>query len=586
MARQVNVLDSKDFERLQLSIEWSNRQLEYSKVKRIEAIREFVGFHYSEDSNPKRVPVPFLKMAVGIYVRMLAPKAPAALYTTKKMELKSTAANLEIAVNEIPKEISLQKTMKELVLEALFAGFSVAKVGLADSGELLGHRVGKPFVDVVTLDDFIVDMSAKNFSQVQYVGNSYWMDYEEIMEGGFFPKARIRNLTSDKYTVVDRAGEERAESILQDQEAQLFKEKKLLRDVFLPGENVFATYAVEDEKLLIDTKWTGPELGPYLTLAFDRVPGNLLPVAPVSVWRDLHELGNSLYRKIGHQADSQKTVLGFAGGDDEGVMNFKNARDGDGVHYKGAKPERLTAGGVDPTTLAFFIGTKDLFSYFAGNLDSLGGLGVQSDTVGQDRLISAASSAQMKDMSAEVIDFARDLFRALAYYEWHDLFKTRDLERPIPGTDVKLQVQWNRNTRKGSFDAYDLDIDVFSLQDDSPQAKLQKLGLVWQQWVIPMLPFIEQAGGQLNAKSILETVAKYADVPEIAEMIQFYDGFSTDEVGNKETTKSSPTNTTRTNVRVNMPGATDRGKSQILQQALLGSKPQASEAAAIGRPSS
>ena len=585
MARQVNILNEKDFGRLQTSIEWSNRQLEYPREKRLEAIREFAGFHYSKNASPKRVPVPFLKMAVGIYVRMLAPKAPAALYTTKKMELKSTAANLEIAVNEIPKEIGLQRTLKELVLEALFS-FGVAKVGLADSGELLGRRVGKPFVDVVTLDDFIVDMSAKNLSQVQYIGNSYWMDYEEIMEGGFFPKSRIRNLTSDRYTVIGRAGEEKAESVSQDEEAQLFKEKKLLRDIYIPGDNVFITYAVEDERLLVDTEWQGPELGPYPMLAFDKVPGNLLPVPPVSIWRDLHELGNSLYRKLGHQADSQKTALGFPGGDDEGAKDFKNARDGDGIRYKGQKPETLRAGGVDPTTLAFFINTKDIFSYFAGNLDSLGGLGVQSDTVGQDKLISAASSAQIKDMSSEVIDFSRSLFRALAYYEWHDLFRTRELERPIPGTDVKLQVQWNRDSRRGSFDAYDLDIDVFSLQDDSPQAKLQKLSLVWQQWVIPMLPFIEQAGGQLNAKSILETVAKYADVPEIAEMIQFYDGFSTDEVGNKKTTKSTPANTTRTYERVNRPGASDRGKSQILQQALTGGRPQASEAASIGRPSS
>jgi len=585
MVKKLNVLNEKDFDNLRLSIEWSDRQLEFPKTKRLEAIREFTGYHYSDNASPKRVPVPFLKMAVGIYIRLLAAKAPNVLITTKRNNLKSTAANLEIAVNEIPKEIKLQSTLKELVLEALFS-FGVAKVGLADSGEILGHRVGSPFVDVVTLDDFVVDMAAKNFSQIQYIGNRYWMDYEEIMDGGFFDKNRISGMEPDRYTVIGRAGEEKAETITRDEEAQLYKEKKLLCDVYLPGDNVFATYAVEDEKLLRDSEWTGPELGPYLILGFDKVPGNLLPVAPVAIWRDLHELSNSLYRKLGHQADSQKTVLGFSGGDDEGAGNFKGARDGDGIKYKGVKPEKLTAGGVDPTTLAFFMQSKELFSYFGNNLDSLGGLGAQSDTVGQDKLISAASSAQLRDMSSEVIDFARDLFRALAYYEWHDLFRTRELERPIPGTDISLVVPWNRNSRQGAFDVYDLDIDVFSLQDDSPQAKLQKISLVWQQWIIPMMPFLEAAGAQLNAKSIIETVAKYADTPEIAAMIQFADGFSTDEVGNKQTTKSAPSNTTRTNIRENRPGATDRGKSQILQQALLGGKPQQSETASLGRPSS
>lgn len=584
MARK-NILNEKNLERLRSSIKWSNQQLTFQRRKRVEAIREFVGYHYSSESSDRRVIVPFLKLAVSIYIRLLAARAPRVLITTKKQQLKSTAANLELAVNEIPKEINLQSTFKDIVLEALFF-FGVAKIGLSHSGELMGHRIGEPFVDVITLDNLIIDMSAQNLSQIQYVGNTYWMNIESVKNGSVFPNGKTKDLESDTYNFISEDGEEKAESVSIDQTAQLYKKKIQLADVWLPEDGIFATYAVKSGKLIDDFQWKGPELGPYHFLGFDKVPGNLLPIAPVSVWRDLHELGNTLYRKLSDQADSQKTVLGFSGNNDEGVGNFKEARDGDGITFKGQKPEKLTAGGVDPNTLAFFMNNRDLFSYFASNLDSLGGLGAQSDTVGQDKLISAASGAQLRDMASQVVDFSKQIFRSLSFYEWNDLVRTRELERPIPGTDVSIIVPWNRNSRAGTFDMYDLDIDVFSMQDDSPTIKLQKLGAIMQQYIIPMKPLIQEAGGSINIKSILEAVAKYSDFPEIAEFVTFADGFNTEEVGNKSTARSTPTNTTRTYERINKPGATDRGKSQILQQALLGSRPQQSEMDSLSRPSS
>ncbi len=581
----MNILDTRQFDRLLDSIKWSNLQLEFQKKKRIGAIRQFSGYHYSESSANRRILAPFLKLAVSIYVRLLAARAPRVLITTKKRQLKSTAANLELAVNEIPKEIKLQETLRDLVLEALFS-FGVAKVGVAFSSELMGHRIGTSFVDVVTLDDLIIDMTAKNLSQIQYIGNKYWMNHENVIDGSLFSKKKTSGIEPDSYTNIGQDGSEEAGSITQDESAKIYKKKNLLADVWLPEENVFATYAVKSKRRLEDFRWKGPELGPYHVLGFDKVPGNLLPVPPVSIWRDLHELGNTLYRKLADQADSQKTVLGFTGGSEEGATNFKGARDGDGITYRGQKPEKLTAGGVEPTTLAFFMNIRDLFSYFANNMDSLGGLGAQSETVGQDKLISSASSAQLRDMSSQVINFSKDIFRSLGYYEWNELIRTRELERPIPGTSMSIVVPWNRDSRQGTFDMYDLDIDIFSMQDDSPTVKLQKLGIIMQQYIIPLMPMIQQAGGSINVKSVLESVAKYSDFPEIAEFVTFASGFSTDEVGNKATSESIPTNTTKTYERVNRPGATDRGKSQILQQTLLGGRPQASETASLSRPSS
>ncbi|MCW4048264.1 MAG: hypothetical protein NWE89_00875 [Candidatus Bathyarchaeota archaeon] len=566
-------------ERLQNSIEWSNRQLEIPRQKRVESLKQFVGFHYNSEAAPKPVPTPFLKMAVTIYVRSLAARAPRAMISTKDPNLKSTANLLEMAVNEIPAEIKLQGTLRRLVMEALFS-YGVAKCGLHTVGEFLGHKVGAPFIDVVTQDDFVLDMSATHLSQVQYMGDSYWLNYEDVMEDDWFEKKAKRGMKPDDFSVIGEHGEGRAEELSQSESASLFKEKVWLRDAWLPEEKLMLTYGIRNKKLLKAIEWGGPEYGPYHILSFDDVPGNLLPLPPVMLWRDLHELANSLFRKLGEEADSQKTVQGFPGNNDDAVEAFANARDGDGIRYQGGTPTILTAGGVNPNTLAFFIHCKDLISYFGGNLDSLGGLSPQAETLGQDKLISAASTAQLRDMGSQVIDFSRDLFRSLAHYEWHDPARRRILEMEIPGTDLSIPVPWDRQSRKGGYDMYDLDVDVFSLQDDSPAQKLQKLGVIMQQYVFPLMPAIEAAGGQLDVQSILDMVAKYSDFPELKELVVFANqqpnSFNTQD-------RKMPANTSRTVERVSRPGATESGKSAALQQTLLGGRQQPAEAAVIGR---
>src|SRR5208337_3159153 len=132
-----------------------------------------------------------------------------------------------------------------------------------------------------------------------------------------------------------------------DYSADQYRDRLWLRDVWLPKEQLLLTVGCNTNTLLKVVEWEGPECGPYYKLGYSDVPGNLLPLPPVALWRDLHELSNKLFRKLGNQAEGQKTVLGFTGGDEESVSNFQKASDGDGIRYTGAPPQRLTAGGVD-----------------------------------------------------------------------------------------------------------------------------------------------------------------------------------------------------------------------------------------------
>ena len=562
-----NPLSEQMWSRLKASIAWSERQIEFQKRKRLNAIQEFTGYHYAVDGAQHRVPVPMLALAVQIYVRQLAARAPRALCTTKCREYKPIAANMELAINQIPDEIGLSSTLRRMVMEALFS-IGVVKVGLYEVGHALEHKYGCPFVDVVPLDNYFLDMSAKEIDSICYEGNQYWLDYDDVMESDWLEKSDRDELKPDEYTIVGVAGEPRAEGISSDGSADQYHDRLWLRDIWLPKEKMLLTMGAQTQQLLKVVEWDGPDCGPYYKLGYCEVPGNLLPLPPVSLWKDLHELGNRLFRKLGKEAESFKSVLGFQGGDEESVNNFKNASDGDGIRYTGSPPVPLQTSGVDQRTLAFYLQCRDLFSYFAGNLDNLGGLEPQAKTLGQDKLLTAAASAQMQDMADRTASVIRDIFYALAYYEWNDPVKKRKLEKPIPGTESNILVDWNRKSKKGKFEDYEIDIDVYSLQDNSPGVRLQKLGMIMQQYIMPLAGQIQQAGGTIDVQTIMKLVAKYSDFPELEDIVQWSD-VQPDNMKQGES-QANQGGGDKTVTRVGQPGMSRQGADASLTQQLMG----------------
>lgn len=570
------LLSDIEITRLKRAVDWGVSRMEFPRSSRVSAIRSFCGSYYHEQGNKLPVPVNFLKLAVDIYGRMLTPRNPRVMMSTKVDALKPTAVNLEYAVNEIPREIGLQHTFRKFIVEALFS-LGICKVGIHTTGEHLGHPYGSHFVDLVTMDDYFLDMSAKTIEEIQYEGNDYWMNYETLQEAEWVDKKARTKLKPDEPTATGTQGEQRAEGVADGGTPEVFKDRCHLRDIWLPEERIMVTMSAVDELVLAVKDWDGPQPGPYPKLGFGHVPGNLLPLAPVQVWRDLHDLGNRLFRKLGNQADGEKTVLGFDGSDTEGVENFKQAIDGDGITYKGRKPEVLNAGGVKEKTLAFYLQVRDLSSYFAGNLDSLGGLAAMTETVGQDRLMAESASAQVRDMADLTQDAAQEIMRALAYYEWHDPIRVRMLEKKIGNTDLVVNEEFGPDDKHGDFDLYDIKIDVYSMQDNSPSVKLQKIMALTNNFLVPMQPMLQAAGGTIDVQLLLKYIAKYSDLPEVNEIVTFIEPGQGVEVEHAPAGRpaSQPGNEPRSRVS----GKTREGQSAVIQQQLLGKGMQDSEAA-------
>jgi hypothetical protein len=498
--------------RMQKAIDWSLQQMVFPRRERFDSFQQYCGSHYAEGGAERIVPVNFLALAVMIYVRRLAARAPTAMLTTTSQELRPLAADFQEALNLVPGEINLVHTLRQWVTEAMFSPWGVIKCGL---------NGGKTFADLVTLDDYFIDMSATRMDTIDFEGNDYWEDYDKIMEDKSFTNKD--GLMRDERTPLGPNGERRSQNISVDQTMQTYKDKKWLRDVWLPEEGLLVTTSVRDKRVIREVDLDEMRHSPYHKLSFNLIPGQLMPLPAVGLWRDLHDLGNSLFRKLANGADSQKSCLGFLN-DQEGVNEFKGARDGDGFNFTGPDPKVLKAGGIDPQTMLFFLQTRDLMSYFAGNLDSLGGLGAQSETAAQDKLIQGAASAQLDDMQDQTITATEILFQSLAYYEWEDPQTKRVIEKKVPGIDMTIPVEFGPAQRRNAdFGAFYIKIDVHSMQKDSPQIKLQKLKGIVEQFILPLEPAITAQGGVIDVKSILKRAGEYANFPEADEFVVFVD---------------------------------------------------------------
>ena len=567
-----------DIHKLNQSIAWSNQKLEKARQERLKVIRQFVGAHYADKGAEKKVPINLLEMAISIYLRLLAARAPKCVVGTDNPSLRPFAADMEIILNQLPKEIDLRSTLRRAVVEAMFS-MGVVKIGIGGTND--NRNIGdEPFVSVVQIDDYFCDMSARSWGEVQYEGNDYWLSTEEVKQ------LYGKDLTSEDYNGTGVDGQEQANSITNSESGEVLFPRVRLRDVYIYATNRLITYAPGTDTILRDIHWDGPEGSPYLRLCFSEVPGNLLPLPPVAVWQDMHDLSNSLFRKLSHQATSHKRVAAFQGGNDEDILRLKTATDGEGIKYNGGKPEVIEMGGVNQPTLAFALTVRDLFNAIAGNLDALGGLSAQADTAAQEKLVSEAASARLKDMGDCVVEFSKAIFRRLAWYVWTDPVRERKYVKVFSAKHgIAVNKLWTPETRDGDYLDYNFDIDVFSMQDDSPATRVQKLMTFLERVILPLQPMMEAQGMAIDAKSVVDFIARNTNMPELPAMVV---SLQNPEQGRPPSGGSPhPQYATKSPVshrvyeRVNRPGATRQGRDAALVQMLLGGNPQKAEKAAL-----
>ena len=233
---------------------------------------------------------------------------------------------------------------------------------------------------------------------------------------------------------------------------------------------------------------------------------------------------------------------------------------------------QVELGGVDQRDQALALFNQEIYDRMAGNLGLMGGLNAEAATLGQEEMLAGQVSRMETDMRIAVVNFAAECVLDLGRLMWED--KTLEIRSSVPvgNSGIEVPVDWKSDYRVGEFEDYEFRVEPYSMVFKSPEQKLQELFQVLQQ-MAPLWPMFQASGATLDAEAIVEEIARLKNRPEFKRFITF--ASPSDMLGGDQNTVRQSPVTSRETVRKNIPtGGTQGSRSAILQQTLMGGKPQ------------
>jgi hypothetical protein len=568
--------DKAKVTRLVNAIQWSAKESKpFLKASKY-ALTQYVGKHYGAGGADERVPMGMVSMLCDINTRAMIQAAPEFSVRAKNpsSNLESEAATIEEDINEWKNSLGLKDKLRMAAMCACLSPMGVLKVALKDSGtvEMDGRQlpITEPRIGLVTHDNLIVDMSADCPDELDFIGDHYTVKLEEGRERSDWKKEARENL----------GPRTRGGDILEDQynwdelgggsgDATTFYERASVMDIELPDEGCVVTMPTDGSSNVLKVVYLdAPDQGVYHKLWFKQVPGNPMPLPPVlDSALDLHELINIVFNKLGEMADIEKLLLGYRGAGADNAERIMRARNGAAILQTDGQTQEIRVGGVSGATMAFMLQLKDIFSWKNGNLEVRGGLSSQADTLGQEQLLAGNASALDKDMRDRFNDFVRGIARHLAWFHWTDPLRVSQPLKRVSGTDIRIPSEWSPDIRRGRFLDYNYDIDVFSMESQSPRERVSEVLQIVERLVIPMLPALQAEGRSFSVGKTLDYVADELRKPELKTLIMG----STQSPGEQKATSNSAKSpvTTRNYVRTNKPGNNAAAKSREATMQML-----------------
>ena len=579
-----------DVPRLCTALNKSRTILKTFREQRAHAVKQYAGSHWADGGAEKPVPVNLLALYTSIVGRNLIAKTPRVLLSTFKREHKPVVSAMQTWCNREMDDMRISDTLQRVVLDALFS-LGILKVGLATPADSATHNwnlgAGAAFAERVDLDDFVFDTSARDFSEVSYIGHRFRAPLEVIRESKLYSKAR-KDLQASTHSDSNVEGDERIGALGRGTlsgDSEEFEDFVDLWEVYIPRKRLVLTLADDRlsgavapssggvEEALRYQDWLGPERGPYHLLAFGIVPGNAMPKGPIQDLIDLHEFVNNCYRKLMRQAERQKEMLFVQGGANEDGSRIVLGSDGEAI--KVDNPDKIKVasfGGPNQPNFGMATAARDLFKEMAGNLDMMGGLSPQSKTLGQDQMLAENASRAVADLQERTVAFTASTIKALCWYWFHDPFKVMRTTHAVPGLpEISIERQVTPMDRmQTQWDDLEIKIDPYSLQSATPQSRLNAINQVMMQIIIPLMPLVQQQGIGVNINNYLKKVAEYLDMPDLADIISIQEAPEQETTGPGEHEPGMPAQTTRRYERTSMPGRTPQADNRNLVNTLMG----------------
>jgi hypothetical protein len=494
----------------------------------------YSGHGYGVNEEEVDTPLNVYNLALRIYQRRLISGDPRSNVRARSPKAKTEAYELSLACEQLYREINLKDTMKEVVHQGL-ESVGIVKVAVTPRGmhESKGflHDAEQPFCDPVLLENFAYDTNAKRWEEIDWCGDRYRLPLDDLLDNPMWDQQVVATMNTKESRQDEDLRQNPEEESVQRMGVQDSVFRDELRqyvtvwDIWLPREGLLITIPDGMGKPLRVTRWEGPENGPYHLLCFDPIPGNIMPVSPGGHLESMAKLLNRAIRKLGDQLDRQKinpTISPGAANAGDG-KTIQDAADGQVIQVQNPKDiGEIRSGGIDQQSYAFTQGIISLYSWLAGNLDSLGGLASNADTASQQEMEVAGANGLIEELEDKFTGFLNRVMTDLAWYIYSDPTGTRKLVKRLEGTDWEIPVSWGPERRTRDFFLFEFEVDTFSIHNRTPE---QRLRMIMD--LIPRAAQIAQAkmlfaqvGDELDTEAMWRLITRYTGLTELSELIR------------------------------------------------------------------
>jgi hypothetical protein len=225
----------------------------------------------------------------------------------------------------------------------------------------------------------------------------------------------------------------------------------------------------------------GPKEGPYVFLSYSPpVEGNPLPVAPVSIWYDLHVMANRVFKKMMDQVEQQKDVGLYNPAQVDEIQDIKEAVTGDWIPSTDPKGHQVISfGGQNPKNELMLRQLQVWYNYMSGNPDQITGNTTpgtkgSKETATKAQILQSNASIGIEDMRDIVYDQTAEIMRRLAWYLHTDPLIDLPLTKRKTGGEQQ-QLRLTPEHRQGDFLDYTFKIVARSMSKLDPMIRSKRI---------------------------------------------------------------------------------------------------------------
>jgi hypothetical protein len=473
------------------------------------------------------------------YVALVLPKL---VYDVPRVEIEAddpitdgmTSELLESAMNRWAMRSSIRKTFTRIATDMLFM-YGVSMVTREPVKSLRRsdpHHMGTtPRVYRISPEHFILDPAADSVEEARYMGHSYAIDLEDLIEMAkddeYYDANAIKELKvggDDDYRF--KYGERRE---IPDREQVVVTELWIpeceLDDHPKDGKHngsivTIAEGGEGDVQIIAETRpYFGPPTGPYTVFGAYTVPSDQYPLGPMTAADQLIRELNTHLKSMGASASAYRRIVAVDSTATKLAQDIANKPDLVVVPVDNLDKDKvvqLEMGGVTQQQIGYTELTQNRLDRLTGLSEVMRG-NIHGDTTATE-VTTAATSAGVR-ISWIQQQFAQAVSEVLwnvGWYLWHD----KQIEMPLGKEGMKISggssVKW-KGGREDSYAAMSIRVQAHSMQriDEALQQKrsVELLQLVMQVGqMAPSMPFVDW-------RKLLENVGDNLNMPDLGRII-------------------------------------------------------------------